>query len=61
MHLIKRKHDIIKEMGAWNSSKASVTEEKIAPFSKDDNIAVIGAGAGGVHLAAQLIKKLLQL
>ena len=44
-------------MGAWNSSKASVTEEKIAPFSKDDNIAVVGAGAGGLHLASELIKK----
>ena len=44
-------------MGACISSKVCVTEEKVAPFSRDDNIAVVGAGAGGLHLASVLIKK----
>ena len=48
---------IIKKMGACISSKVCVTEEKVAPFSRDDNIAVVGAGAGGLHLASVLIKK----
>ena len=44
-------------MGACNSSKMSTAKQKVAPFSRTDNIAVIGAGAGGLHLASELIKK----
>ena len=44
-------------MGASYSSEMPSAKQNVAPFSKTDNIAVIGAGAGGLHLASELIKK----
>ena len=44
-------------MGACNSSEGSTAPGNVVPFSKTDKIAVIGAGAGGLHLASELIKK----
>ena len=32
-------------------------QKKPAPFTKDSKIAIIGAGAGGIHMAYELKKK----
>ena len=40
-----------------NNKHAKQLKKKSAPFSKNDNIAIIGGGAGGLHIAQELIKK----